>query len=75
MSQISNLIEIGPAGVGLCHADEQTDRQDEANSRFSQFCEKRPRKIMFNKIYEIIYLGLKGKRRDAANASKISKIK
>ena len=31
---------------------------------------------MFNKIYEIIYLGLKGKKkkRDAANASEIYKI-
>jgi hypothetical protein len=26
----------------LFHVDRQTDRHDEANSRFSQFCEKRP---------------------------------
>ena len=27
-------------GVDLCHAGEQTSRHDEANSRFSQFCER-----------------------------------
>jgi hypothetical protein len=29
-----------PVGAGLFHADEQTDRRDEANSRFSQFAPK-----------------------------------
>ena len=27
-------------GVELFYADEQTDRHDEPNSRFSQFCER-----------------------------------
>ena len=42
-TQISNLIEIRLVGAGLVHADRRmnwwTDRHDEANSRFSQFCE------------------------------------
>jgi hypothetical protein len=28
------------SGAELLHADGQTDRHDEANSRFSQFCER-----------------------------------
>jgi len=37
--QISNLMKIRPVGTELLHADGQTVRHDEANSRFSQFCE------------------------------------
>jgi hypothetical protein len=36
-NQISNFIKISPVGAELFHAD----GHDEANSRFSQFCEKR----------------------------------
>jgi hypothetical protein len=36
---ILNFIKIRPVGAELLHADRQTDRCDEANSRFSQFCE------------------------------------
>jgi len=32
-------MEIFPVEAELFHADGQTDRHDEANSRFSQFCE------------------------------------
>jgi hypothetical protein len=32
-------LKIRPVGVELFHADEQTDRYDEANSRFWQFYE------------------------------------
>ena len=32
-------MKIRPAVAQLLHADEQTDTRDEANSRFSQFCE------------------------------------
>jgi hypothetical protein len=39
--QISNFMKIRPVGAELFDADGQTDRRDEANSRFSQFCEKR----------------------------------
>jgi hypothetical protein len=44
--QISNFMKIRPVGVELFRAadrqtDRQTDRHDEANRRFSQFCEKR----------------------------------
>jgi len=28
-----------PVGAELFHADAETDRHDEANSRFAQFCE------------------------------------
>ena len=32
--EISNFMKIRPAGAELFHADGQTDRYDEANSRF-----------------------------------------
>jgi len=38
--QISYFINILPLGAQLFHADRQTDRRDEASSRFSQFCER-----------------------------------
>ena len=34
-----NFIKIRPVGAKLFHADEQIDQHDEANSRYSQFCE------------------------------------
>jgi hypothetical protein len=37
--QISNFIKIRPVGAEFFHADGQTDRYDEANSRFLQFSE------------------------------------
>ena len=36
--QISNYMKVRSVGAEL-HADGQTDGHDEANSRFSQFCE------------------------------------
>ena len=33
---MSNFMEIRPMGAGLFHADGQTGRHDEAESRFSQ---------------------------------------
>jgi hypothetical protein len=33
-----NLIKIRSVAVELFHADGQTDRHEEANTRFSQFC-------------------------------------
>jgi hypothetical protein len=42
--QISNFMNIRPVGADLIFADVRTvgrtDRHDEANSRFSQFCER-----------------------------------
>ena len=35
----SSLLKIRRAEAELFHADGQTDRHGEANSRFSQFCE------------------------------------
>ena len=35
-----NFMEIRLVGVELIHAGGQKDRYDEANSRFSQFCER-----------------------------------
>jgi len=35
--QISNFMKIPPAGAEMFHAEGRTD---EANSRFSQFCER-----------------------------------
>jgi hypothetical protein len=41
-TQISNFVKIRPVGAELFHGDRRrTKRHDEANSRFSQFCEKR----------------------------------
>jgi len=37
---MSNVVQIRPVGAELFHADGQTDRRDEANSRFSQPCER-----------------------------------
>jgi len=39
-TQISNFIEIFPVGTELFHADGWTERPAEAESRFSQICEK-----------------------------------
>jgi len=39
-SQISNFTKILPGGAEFFHVDGKTDRNDEANSRFSRFCEK-----------------------------------
>ena len=38
--QISDFMKIRPMGAELFNADEQTDRHDEANGRFSQFWER-----------------------------------
>jgi hypothetical protein len=38
-AQISNLMKISAAGNGVVPRG-KTDRHDEANSRFSQFCER-----------------------------------
>ena len=38
--QISNFMDICPVGAELFYADGRTDRQDEANSRFSQLYER-----------------------------------
>jgi len=32
-------MKIRPGGVELFHADGRTDKHEEANSRFSKFCE------------------------------------
>jgi len=41
---MSNFIDIRPVGAEFLHADGRTDgrpeRHNEANSRFSQFCER-----------------------------------
>jgi hypothetical protein len=46
--QISNCMKIRPVGAELYHADRRTDgqedRHDEANSGFSQFCERAPKR-------------------------------
>jgi hypothetical protein len=37
---MSNFIKICLVGDELFHADGPTDKRDEANSRFSQLCER-----------------------------------
>ena len=39
-AQIPNFMKTRPVGYELFHEDGRTDRHDEANSRFSQFCER-----------------------------------
>jgi hypothetical protein len=38
---MSNFVKIRPVGAELFYAGGQTDIHDEANSRLSQFCDKR----------------------------------
>ena len=38
-THLSNLIQIRPAGTELFYSYGRTDRHDEANNRFSKFCE------------------------------------
>ena len=38
-AKISNLMKIRPVAAKMFHANRQTDRHEQANSRFSQFCE------------------------------------
>jgi hypothetical protein len=59
-------MKILSVGTELLHADRWTDRYDEANNSFSQFCEKHPEKIplhshkeyipLYRKIYGVIIL-------------------
>jgi hypothetical protein len=39
-TQISNFMKIRPVEAELLHADGRTDRHEEADSPFSQFCER-----------------------------------
>ena len=39
-AEISNFMKIPTVGAELFHAERQTDRYEEANSRCSQFCER-----------------------------------
>jgi hypothetical protein len=53
---MSNFIKFRPVGAELFHADRPSDGHDEANSRFSQFCEsakkyKTGQRVMY--VYEI----------------------
>jgi len=45
---MSNFMKIRPVGAELFHADVQMDRHDEANSRFSRFCECVQKKVKLN---------------------------
>jgi hypothetical protein len=47
ITEISNLMQICPVGAELFHADRRIHRHDEANSRFSQFCERAQKFIPF----------------------------
>ena len=38
--KVSNITKIRPVGAELFHADGQADRHDEANARFTEFCER-----------------------------------
>jgi hypothetical protein len=53
-TQISNFMKIRPVGAELFHAGGQTDRRDEVNSRFSQFCERAWKKATVARLPEQI---------------------
>jgi len=42
-----NLMKIRPVGAELFYADRQTDRRDESNNHFSQFCERAQKAFIF----------------------------
>ena len=44
-AQISSFIKIRLVGVEFFHADERTDGHEQANIRFSQFCERALKKL------------------------------
>ena len=39
VKHVTIFMKIRPLRVDMFHADEQTDRHDEADSRFSKFCD------------------------------------
>jgi len=46
-------MKIRPVGAELFHADRRTDRHDEPNSRFSQFCERASKlSIILHRVYK-----------------------
>jgi hypothetical protein len=47
-------MKIRPVGAELFHVVEQIDRHDEADSRFSQFCQR----ALKERLSVIIYLGM-----------------
>ena len=44
-------MKIRPVAAELFHAGGNTDRHDEANSRFTQFCERALKKQSLNTVY------------------------
>jgi hypothetical protein len=48
---MSSFMRIRPVGAELFRADRRTDRRDEANSCFSQFCEGAKIKEFIRKKY------------------------
>jgi len=52
-------MKIRPVGIELFHAngrtDGQTDRHDDANGRFSKFCERAVKKKQINKFSLRLY--------------------
>jgi hypothetical protein len=48
------LMKIRPVGAELFHADGQTDRHDEANIHFSQFCGA-PKKMINRAPYFFVF--------------------
>jgi len=65
-------MKIRPLGAEVFHADERTDRHDEANGRFSQFCEKRLIKMFSLSKKNFIDVINKGYEQNASNALSLS---
>jgi hypothetical protein len=54
-TQISDLLKIRLVGAELFHAFGRTDRHDEANSHFSQFCERVQKALSSNELVSVCY--------------------
>ena len=53
--QITNFVVLHPVGTELFHAGGRTDRHDESNRRFSQFCDNTRRIVNFVPYYKAFW--------------------
>jgi len=53
-TQIPNFMKMRPVGAELLHVDGQTDRHDEAKSRFPHFCRKSGQTSVFSDNWRVL---------------------
>ena len=59
-TQTTHFMKTLSVGADLFHADEQADRQEEANNRLSQFCERTQESSTFRTFAELHPLSMEG---------------